>query len=40
MIPPSWVFDSRSIVNPKKVRDASLNLWCIGDGSMDEEIFI
>ncbi len=40
MVPPSWVFDSRSIVNPKKVRDASLNLWRIGDGSMDEEIFI
>ena len=40
MVLPSWVFDSRSIVNPKKVRDASLNLWRIGDGSMDEEIFI
>ena len=30
---PSWVFDARSIVDPKKVLDAGLNLWRIGDGS-------
>ena len=30
---PGWVFDSRSIVNPKKVLEANLKLWRIGDGS-------
>ena len=30
---PSWVFDARSIVNKKKVIEANLNLWKIGDGS-------
>ena len=30
---PAWVFDARSMVNPKKVSDAGLNLWRIGDGS-------
>ena len=30
---PAWVFDSRSIVNQKKVIDAGLNFWRIGDGS-------
>ena len=30
---PSWVFDARSIVDPKKVLEAGLNLWRIGDGS-------
>ena len=30
---PSWIFDARSILIPKKVRDAGLNLWRIGDGS-------
>ena len=30
---PSWVFDARSIVNKKKVINANLNLWKIGDGS-------
>ena len=33
MVPPGWVFDSRSIVNPKEVRDAGLSLWRIGDGT-------
>ena len=33
MRPPAWVFDSRSIVNQKKVIDAGLNFWRIGDGS-------
>ena len=35
MDPPAWVFDSRSIVKPKKVIDAGLNLWRLGDGSDD-----
>ena len=30
---PSWIFDARSILIPKKVKDAGLNLWRIGDGS-------
>ena len=30
---PSWIFDTRSILIPKKVKDAGLNLWRIGDGS-------
>ena len=30
---PSWVFDSRSIVDSKKVFEASLNFWRVGDGS-------
>ena len=30
---PSWIFDARSILNTKKVKDAGLNLWRIGDGS-------
>ena len=29
---PSWVFDSRSIINPKNVVDAGLNFWRVGDG--------
>ena len=40
MIPTSCFFDSRSIVNPKKFRDASINLWRIGDGTKNKEIFI
>ena len=29
---PSWVFDTRSIINPLDVRNVGLNLWRIGDG--------
>ena len=29
---PSWVFDARSIITPKKVNEAGLFLWRIGDG--------
>ena len=32
MVPPAWVFDSRSIINTDEVREAGLNLWRIGDG--------
>ncbi len=32
---PSWVFDYRSIVNPNQVIDSGLNLWRIGDGSLN-----
>ena len=30
---PSWVFDARSIVSRKKVLEANINLWEIGDGT-------
>ena len=30
---PSWVFDTRSVTEPSKVKDAGLKLWRIGDGS-------
>ena len=30
---PAWIFDSRSIVNPEKVKLSKLNLWRIGDGT-------
>ena len=29
---PSWIFDSRSILNPKEIIDNDLQLWRIGDG--------
>ena len=32
MVPPAWVFDSRSITNTDEVREVGLNLWRIGDG--------
>ena len=35
MVPPAWVFDSRSIVNTEKVKDAGLSLWRLGDGLGD-----
>tara|TARA_S200000501_G_scaffold210269_1_gene197541 strand:+ start:1206 stop:2648 length:1443 start_codon:yes stop_codon:yes gene_type:complete len=30
---PSWIFDARSMLVTKKVKNAGLNLWRIGDGS-------
>ena len=36
MISPAWIFDSRSIVNTEKVRDAGLRLWRLGDGLGDK----
>ena len=30
---PSWVFDSRSVINPKDFVNLDLNIWRIGDGS-------
>ncbi len=29
---PSWLFDSRSIIDPKKVENTNINFWRIGDG--------
>ena len=30
---PSWIFDSRSVINPKDFINSNLNIWRIGDGS-------
>ncbi len=35
MVPPAWVFDSRSIVNTNEVKDAGLRLWRLGNGLSD-----
>ncbi|MBO8206804.1 nucleotide sugar dehydrogenase [Prochlorococcus marinus XMU1406] len=32
---PSWIFDSRSIVNPKEMKNLGIKLWRIGDGTLD-----
>ena len=29
---PAWVFDSRSIISPEKIKGSNLNFWRIGDG--------
>ena len=31
---PSWVFDSRSVIDPKDFVNSNLNIWRIGDGSI------
>ena len=31
---PAWLFDSRSIIDPNKVKSTGLNLWRIGDGTI------
>ncbi len=31
---PSWVFDARSVICQKKVVDANINFWRIGDGTI------
>ena len=37
MVKPSWVFDSRSIVNAEEVRKAGINLWRLGDGNKKKD---
>ena len=32
MVPPAWVFDSRSIVNTDEIRKTGLSLWRLGNG--------
>ena len=32
---PAWVFDARSIISQKKVLEANLNFWRIGDGTIN-----
>jgi len=34
---PGWVFDTRSIVDTRKVSEAGLNLWRVGDGVLNEQ---
>ena len=29
---PAWLFDLRSIIDPKKIENTILNFWRIGDG--------
>ena len=31
---PSWVFDSRSVIDPKDFVNSGLNIWRVGDGSI------
>ncbi len=38
MAQPAWIIDSRSIVNPKEIKEAGLNLWLIGDGSQNDKV--
>ena len=38
MVKPSWVFDARSIINAKEVKEAGINLWRLGDGSQIKEV--
>ena len=33
---PSWIFDSRSILNSKEIKNFGLNFWKIGNGSNNE----
>ena len=30
---PAWIFDARSIINPKNITNSGLKLWRIGDGA-------
>jgi len=29
---PSWIFDTRAVINPNELKDSGINLWRIGDG--------
>ena len=29
---PSWIFDTRSIINKSDIKDLGINLWTVGDG--------
>ncbi len=39
MRPKGWVFDSRSITDPQKILKTGLNLWRVGDGTLNENNF-
>ena len=36
---PSWIFDTRSIINPEQIKGTDLNLWRIGDGSLTNKFY-
>ena len=29
---PAWIFDTRSCIDKKEIRNTNLNLWVIGEG--------
>jgi UDPglucose 6-dehydrogenase len=29
---PSWLFDSRSVIDPEELDNTDINFWRIGDG--------
>jgi len=33
MVDQAWVFDSRSIIEPRKLKNVNVNLWRVGDGT-------
>ena len=33
MVNQAWVFDARSIIEPSKIKNTTLNLWRVGDGT-------
>ena len=35
---PAWIFDSRSIVDPNKIKTLGVKFWKIGDGTLNESI--
>ena len=35
MSKPTWVFDTRSIVNTSEIKKYGLNLWVLGNGEND-----
>ena len=37
MVKPSWVFDSRSIVDVEEVKKAGMNLWRLGYGRSKDQ---
>ena len=30
---PSWIFDTRNVINPRVVESFGFNVWKLGDGS-------
>ncbi len=35
MIPPSWVFDTRDVVDPSRISGSSVNLWKLGNADFN-----
>ena len=34
---PSWIFDARSITNQQDILDNDINIWTIGDGTIESK---